>query len=78
MEWVFLVNCADEIEASLIMGVLKEDGIPTMEQYSGSGGYMKIISGMGKNVDILVPASHHARATEILASLQEETDPLEP
>ena len=78
MEWMFLVNCRDEIEAGMIMGVLKEEGIPTMEKYSGSDGYMKIISGLGKNVDIMVAASHHARATEILAAFQEELDPIEP
>ena len=54
MEWIFLVNCRDEIEAGMIMGVLKEEGIPTMEKYSGADGYMKIISGLGKNVDIMV------------------------
>jgi hypothetical protein len=78
MEWIFLVNCRDEIEAGMIMGVLKEEGIPTMEKYSGADGYMKIISGLGKNVDIMVAASHHARATEVLAALQEELEPVEP
>lgn len=78
MEWVFLVNCRDEIEAGMIMGVLKEEGIPTMEKYSGSDGYMKIISGLGKNVDVLVPSSHHQRATELLAALHEEMEPVEP
>lgn len=78
MEWTFLVNCRDEIEAGMIMGVLKEEGIPAMEKYSGSDGYMKIISGLGKNVDVLVAASHHARAVEVLAALQEEMEPVEP
>ncbi len=74
MEWMFLVNCRDEIEAGMIMGVLVEAGIPAMEKYSGVDGYMKIIGGLGKNVDIMVATSHHARAVEVLAAFQEEVN----
>ncbi len=74
MEWVLLINCRDEVEASMIMGVLKEEDIPTMERYSGAGGYMKILSGMGKNVDIMVLSSHYERAMDIVEALQQEVE----
>ena len=74
MEWTFLVNCADDFEASLIIGILEGEGITSQTKYKGSGDYMKIIGGVGKNVDIYVPADQHSRATEILASLAEEVN----
>ena len=75
MEWTFLVNCGDEFEASLIIGILTEEGIASQTKYKGSGDYMKIIGGVGKNVDIYVPADQHFRATELLASMVEEIEP---
>lgn len=35
---------------------------------------MKIIGGVGKDVDIYVPADKHSRATEILESLAGEVE----
>lgn len=77
MEWTFLVNCADEFEASLIIGILEQEGITSQTKYKGSGDYMKIIGGVGKNVDIYVPADKHSQAMAILASLAEEVEPEE-
>jgi hypothetical protein len=76
MAWALLVNCSDEFEAALIMGALKEEGIPSMTKYrSGSGDYLRIITGVGKDVDILVPAEEYSRAKSILESLQAELEP---
>ena len=76
MAWTLLVNCSDEIEATMITGALKEEGIPSRTQYRGaSGDYMKIITGLGRDVDILVPAQEHTRAKAILESLQTEMEP---
>ncbi len=72
MEWTFLVNCSDEFQAGMIIGFLEEEGIPSMQKYKGSGDYMKIITGVGKDVDILVPEKDHARAKEILESLKDD------
>jgi len=54
---------------------LKEEGIPAVTKYrGGSGDYLKIITGVGKDVDIFVPAAEYTRATGILESLTDEAE----
>lgn len=77
MQWTFLVNCGDEFEAGMIIGILEAEGIQSQTQYRGAGGYIRVITGVGKDVDIYVPAGQYVRAKEILASLAEEIDPEE-
>ena len=70
MEWSFLMNCADDFEATFVMGALKEEGISTFKRYR-SGDHMKIIEGLGKDVDIFVPEEQLNRARQILEALRE-------
>ena len=74
MKWAFLMNCRDEIEAGMIIGVLEEEGIASQTKYRGSGDYLKIITGMGRDVDIYVPEDLVARAKEILSALEETVE----
>lgn len=71
MEWKFVVNCADDFEAGLIMGALEEKGIPTLKKYRGAGDYMRVIGGVGKDVDIYVPAEKLAEAQHELQTFSE-------
>lgn len=76
MEWTFLINCQDEFVAGMITGILEEEGIAFQTRYQGSGDYMRILTGVGKNVDIFVPADKYQRAKEIIDALAEaEADP---
>ena len=72
MEWQFLVNCADDFEAGLIMGALDGAGIINMRKYRGSGDYMKVIGGVGQDVDIFVPEDQLPKAQEVLDFLNAE------
>lgn len=80
MEWQFLVNCADDFEAGLVMGALEDKGIRTMKSYRGSGDYMRVIGGVGKDVDVYVPQAQYETAREILQDLitEAEEEPEEP
>ncbi len=66
MEWTLLVNCADDFEADLIIGILKEEEIIAQKKYRGMGHAMKIYGGMGRDVDIYVPAEKMTEARQIL------------
>ncbi len=72
MDWKFLINCADDFEAGLIMGALEDQGIPTLKKYRGSGDYMRVIGGVGKDVDIYVPAEKLAAAQHELQTFSEQ------
>lgn len=74
MSWTFLVNCHDELEASIITGILKEEGIAFQTKYRGMGDYLKVITGMGKDVDILVATEQYLRAKELLTAFEEEPE----
>ena len=72
MEWKFLINCTDDFEAAFVMGALKEEGISTFKKYR-SGDHMKIIGGVGKDVDVYVPDEQLDRAQETLKTLRDNT-----
>jgi hypothetical protein len=72
LEWKFLINCADDFEAGLIMGVLDDKGIPNVKKYRGAGDYMRVIGGVGKDVDIYVPAERFADAEHELQTFSEQ------
>ena len=74
MDWQFLVNCADDFEAGLIMGALEEAGIATIKKYRGTGDSLKAMGGLGKDVDIFVPAGRLEKAREVLDFLKSEAE----
>ena len=74
MAWEFLVNCSDDFEASFIQGLLEEKGVPTQIKYRGMGlgHYVKVLGGVGKDVDIYVPQEKMEDAREVLKDVEEE------
>ena len=72
MELQFLVNCADDFEADLIMGALQEAGIVAMKKYRGISPGAKYPHAVGQGVDLLVPADQIMEAKKALQALEEE------
>lgn len=63
-----LINCSDDFEASVIEGLLLSADIPVHKQYRGIGEAMKVYSGVGRNIDIYVPADRLEEALLLLES----------
>lgn len=63
-----LVNCKDDYEAQLICGLMAVAGIPVHREYRGAGQLLKIYCGIGRDVDLYVPANRLAEAQELLAT----------
>lgn len=56
-EWSFLLQAANEIEATIIESILASEGIPVIKKYKEAGEYLKIYMGMTNyGVDIYVPS----------------------
>lgn len=63
-----LINCSDDFEASVIQGLLSSADIPVHKQYRDIGEAMKFYGGVGRNVDIYVPADRLEEALLLLES----------
>ena len=61
-----LVNCKDDYEARLIEGLLATADIPVHREYRGTGLILKVYAGLGRNVDIYVPAGRWQEAQALL------------
>jgi RNA polymerase subunit RPABC4/transcription elongation factor Spt4 len=69
-KWVELTNVANEIEVSLIAGLLELAGIPIVHRILGVD---PILAGVAMSgIDILVPESRYQEALELLNSNAEE------
>lgn len=75
MRPVKLVSASDGIQADLIAGMLKEQGIPVMRKKLGSGGYMQVYMGFSVyGEEIYVDEADYEQAAEVLGVLR-EVDP---
>lgn len=70
-----LVNVQTEMEAELLMDVLRQEEIPVMTKEAGGGGYMKIYMGYSiYGETVYVYDYDYAKANEILLALQRESE----
>jgi len=73
-KWEIAYAASGMTNASIIVGRLETEGIPTRLKYEAVGAiYAITIDGLGK-VDVLVPESQLERAREVLSRSYEETD----
>ena len=69
-EWVFLIGCTDDQEASMIESFLTSENILVLRKYAGAGEYLKITCGMTKlGVDLYVKDNQLEEAKEILGEV---------
>ncbi|SHF21013.1 Putative signal transducing protein [Desulfofundulus australicus DSM 11792] len=68
MAWEKLLTAANDLEADMIAGLLKQAGIPTRYKYSGINSYLKVVMGPVVPLEIWVPAEKIREAQEILAA----------
>lgn len=62
-----LTTVHDDVEKSLLCGILEEEGIPYLLKDRGSGEVVRILSGYSTfGSDIFVPATLLEKATELL------------
>ncbi len=70
-----LANLQTELEAELLMDVLRQEDIPVMTKEEGSGGYMKIYMGYSiYGETIYVYNYDYPRAREIMLALQQGSE----
>lgn len=70
IELVLLKSTQEQYEFLTIKSILEENAIPYIVKNRGSGGYMRIITGMSfYPTDILVEKSSFERANKILKEL---------
>ena len=64
---VFLCNAGFGLESDLLVGALKNEGIPPLVKHRGAGGYLTVVMGASyQGVDIFVPSCMLEQAQEIL------------
>ncbi len=70
-KWVVLTEALNDLEAEIITGFLKEQGIPAQKSDSSPyTGAMRVIGGMAPEVQILVPETFFAEARALIAGLE--------
>lgn len=68
--WVLLVETANDVEADIVCGFLREAGIPADKRDSSPyTGAMRVIGGLAPEVQVLVPAAFHDQAQKLLDDL---------
>lgn len=68
--WVYLCGISQELEADIIVGVLKDNDITALKDYPEAGGFLKIAYGLTSGVDIYVPELQIKKARELLETFQ--------
>lgn len=68
INWVKLVNVANDIEFSIIEGMMKMGNIPVVRKLKGMDGYLNILTGspIAHGIDVLVPAERFDEAKSLL------------
>ena len=71
---VFLCHCSSlDMDEGLLVSRMESYGIPCLRQYPGNGDFGKIILGVsGTGIDVYVPASLWADASELLHDPEEQ------
>lgn len=70
-----LTSVKDIVEAEMIIGLMKSEGIPAVRKHNFTGDYLEVLGNSTPfGVDIFVPPSELERAKEILSAEAEITD----
>jgi len=73
--WVYLGGVSNDIEAKIILSILKNDGIPVIKKYREAGGFLQIYMGMTSfGIDLHVPAGSLQRAKTLLKEAESEDE----
>ena len=78
--WSYLCGTKGDLEADIIQGFLREQGIPAIKRYQGFAQVMKVYSGSGA-VDIYVPSPDTEVAAQLLTgidldlTMEQKTEP---
>lgn len=72
INWVKLTSLSGEIEAELLLGLLKTYSIPAEKVYPGITQYIKVYMGTAVGVEIHVPEDMYHQAKEILKELEDQ------
>jgi hypothetical protein len=73
LELVVLTEVDNEFELGIVTAILDDNGIPFIIKNSGSGGYMRIITGSSPyGTKVLVEKSTYERAKDIITPITEE------
>lgn len=71
IKMVKLCNAGDQMQAELLIGVLRENHIPSYSKKPGSGEYMAVSMGFSiYGIDLYVPEKDKEKALEILKEIQ--------
>ena len=71
--WEYLTGVSNDIEAEIIVSILKGDGIPVIKEYREAGGFLQIYMGMtGFGIELYVPAGFLEKAKALLEEVQSE------
>ena len=70
-EWKFLINVSDDIEADIVISLLKSHEIPARKHYPGGGVVSKVIVGTVKDVDIYVDKAKYQSAKNLVENSME-------
>lgn len=72
---VALTNLQTELEATMLMDILQQEGISVLTKEAGSGGYMKIYMGYSIYGETLYVYDYdYPRAREIMLALQQGSE----
>ncbi|TGE32445.1 hypothetical protein [Desulfosporosinus sp. Sb-LF] len=64
--WSFLCGVSQDLEADIIIGLLKQEAIPAIKQYPEAGGFLKIAYGLTTGVDLYVPKESRHTALQLI------------
>ena len=65
-----LFTAEDNLQAEMIMNILKDSGIPALKEDLGNAGLMNLYGGNSKfGENIYVVEDHYAKAKEILSNM---------
>lgn len=68
-DFVHLIQVYNDVEATIVEGLLKEYNIPSIKKYKGNKGFMKVLMGTALGVDIYVKAQDFEAAKEIVENI---------
>jgi hypothetical protein len=79
VHYKLLTNCADDIEANLLVSLLEASDIRSYLEHPGSGEYFNLIQGKNlEGTNVLIPEEDFEAAQEVFRDFQYSRDEIEP
>ncbi len=73
--WALLMEANNDVEADIICGFLRDNGIPSRKADSSPyTGAMRVIGGLAVEVEIYVPEAFFEQAEELMATFEANED----